>query len=76
LLDASGNTSFPGIVAAAKFKGALEGNASTASNASKVNGHTVNADVPSGAKFTDTNTWRGIQDNLTSTSTSDSLSAN
>ena len=76
LLDANGNTSFPGIVAAAKFKGALEGNASTASNASKVNGHTVNADVPSGAKFTDTNIWRGIQDNLTSTSTSDSLSAN
>lgn len=76
LLDANGDTSFPGIVAAAKFKGALEGNASTASNASKVNGHTVNADVPSGAKFTDTNTWRGIQDNLTSTSTSDSLSAN
>lgn len=76
LLDPNGNTSFPGIVAAAKFKGALEGNASTASNASKVNGHTVNADVPSGAKFTDTNTWRGIQDNLTSTSTSDSLSAN
>lgn len=60
---------------AAKFKGALEGNASTASNASKVNGHTVNADVPSGAKFTDTNTWRGIQNNLTSNSTSDSLSA-
>ncbi len=27
-------------------------------NASTVNGHTVNADVPSGAKFTDTNTWR------------------
>ena len=52
------------------------GNAATASNASKVNGHTVNSDVPSGAKFTDTNTWRGIQDNLTSTSTSDSLSAN
>ncbi len=24
----------------------------------KVNGHTVNADVPSDAKFTDTNTWR------------------
>ena len=61
---------------AAKFKGALEGNASTASNASRVNGHTVNSDVPSGAKFTDTNTWRGIQDNLTSTSTSESLSAN
>lgn len=76
LLDGSGNTSFPGTVAAAKFKGALEGNASTASNASRVNGHTVNSDVPSGAKFTDTNTWRGIQDNLTSSSTSDSLSAN
>ena len=44
-------------------------------NASTVNGHTINADVPSGAKFTDTNTWRGIQNNLTSDSTSDSLSA-
>ena len=29
-----------------------------------------------GYKKTDTNTWRGIQDNLTSTSTTDSLSAN
>lgn len=76
LLDGSGNTSFPGTVAAAKFKGALEGNASTASNAATVNGHTVNANVPSNAKFTDTNTWRPIQDNLTSTSTSESLSAN
>ena len=76
LLDGSGNTSFPGTVAAVKFKGALEGNASTASNAATVNGHTVNANVPANAKFTDTNTWRGIQDNLTSTSTSDSLSAN
>ncbi len=27
-------------------------------NSSTVNGHTVNSDVPSGAKFTDTNTWR------------------
>lgn len=44
-------------------------------NASTVNGHTINADVPSGAKFTDTNTWRGIQNNLTSDSTLDSLSA-
>ena len=76
LLDGSGNTSFPGTVAAVKFKGALEGNASTASNASTVNGHTVNANVPSNAKFTDTNTWRPIHDNLTSTSTSESLSAN
>ena len=30
------------------------GNAATATNASKVNNHTVNSDVPSGAKFTDT----------------------
>lgn len=29
-------------------------------NSSTVNGHTVNADVPSGAKFTDTNTWRPL----------------
>lgn len=54
ILDSEGNTSFPGTVAAAKFKGALEGNASTASNASTVNGHTVSANVPSNAKFTDT----------------------
>lgn len=65
-----------GTIKANKFKGALEGNASTASSASTVNGYTVNANVPSNAKFTDTNTWRGIQDNLTSSSTSDSLSAN
>ena len=65
-----------GTIKANKFKGALEGNASTASNAATVNGHTVNANVPSNAKFTDTNTWRPIQDNLTSSSTSESLSAN
>ena len=38
--------------------------------------YTLGKSVPSNAVFTDTNTWRGIQDNLTSTSTSDSLSAN
>lgn len=38
--------------------------------------YTLNKSVPADAKFTDTNTWRGIQDNLISTSTSDSLSAN
>lgn len=37
--------------------------------------YTLGASVPSSAKFTDTNTWRGIQNNLTSTSTTDSLSA-
>lgn len=40
--------------------GSCTGNAATASNASKANGHTVNSDVPSGAKFTDTNTWRPL----------------
>lgn len=44
-------------------------------NANSFNGYTINASVPSGAKFTDTNTWRGIQDNLSSSSTTDSLSA-
>lgn len=47
----------------------------TATNATKVNNHTVEANVPANAKFTDTDTWRGIQNNLTSTSTTDSLSA-
>lgn len=48
--------------------------AASAGNAAKVNDHTVDSDVPSNAKFTDT--WRGIQDNLTSASTVESLSAN
>ena len=51
------------------------GSATTATNATKVNNHTVNSDVPANAKFTDTNTWRGIQNNLTSTATDQSLSA-
>lgn len=48
--------------------------AASTGNAAKVNDHTVDSDVPSNAKFTDT--WRGIQDNLTSTLTAESLSAN
>lgn len=44
-------------------------------NANSFNGYTINASVPSGAKFTDTNTWRGIQNNLSSDSATDSLSA-
>lgn len=43
-------------------------------NADTVNNHYVNSDVPTDAVFTDT--WRGIQDNLVSDSTTDSLSAN
>lgn len=34
--------------------------AASAGNAAKVNGHTVNSDVPENAKFTDTNTWRPL----------------
>ena len=37
--------------------------------------YSLNKTVPTDAVFTDTNTWRGIQNNLTSTSTTDSLSA-
>jgi len=43
-------------------------------NSATVNGHTVNEDVPSGAKFTDTHVT--VADNLTSTSTTSALSAN
>lgn len=37
--------------------------------------YTLAKSVPADAKFTDTNTWRGIQNNVTSDSTTDSLSA-
>ena len=37
---------------------------------------TVAKAVPANAVFTDTNTWRGVQDNLTSTAKDQSLSAN
>lgn len=42
-------------------------------DASTVNGHTVNSDVPAGAKFTDTVV--GVQNNLVSTLTNEALSA-
>lgn len=38
----------------ASFVGNLTGNATSATNASKVNNHTVNSDVPANALFTDT----------------------
>jgi phage minor structural protein len=44
-------------------------------NAATVNGKTVETSVPPNAVFTDTNTWRPVQNNLTSTSTTDCLSA-
>lgn len=37
--------------------------------------YSIQKSVPADAVFTDTNTWRGIQNNLTSDSTTDSLSA-
>ena len=37
--------------------------------------YTLGKSVPADAKFTDTNTWRGIQNNLTSAATDQSLSA-
>ena len=37
--------------------------------------YTLAKSVPADAKFTDTNTWRGIQNNLTSTATDQSLAA-
>lgn len=51
-------SSTPGGTAATD--GATVSYANSAGNTSKVNNHTVNADVPSGAKFTDTNTWRPL----------------
>lgn len=37
--------------------------------------YTLGKSVPADAKFTDTDTWRGVQNNLTSTATDQSLSA-
>ncbi len=49
--DSQQNVAFPANVRATQFTGALNG---TATNASKVNNHTVNSDVPANAVFTDT----------------------
>ena len=45
-------------------------------DASTVNGKTVGTSVPVGALFTDTNTWRGIDDTPVNGQTSDSISSN
>lgn len=87
---------FPETVQATTFSGALSGNATTATTATKLGTttkgsatqpiylnagvptettYTLGTSVPSDAVFTDTNTWRGIQNNLTSDSTTESLSA-
>lgn len=56
-LDIRGGDIFGPVIAkgpTAKFVGALQGNADTATNATKVNNHTVESNVPANAKFTDT----------------------
>lgn len=56
-LDIRGGDIFGPVIAkgpSAKFVGALQGNADTATNAAKVNDHTVESNVPANAKFTDT----------------------
>ena len=53
-LDISGGEVYGATTFYHGLSGTLNGNASTATNATKVNGHTVNSDVPANAKFTDT----------------------
>lgn len=53
-LPLSGGTVSGNLTVTGNITGNLNGNANTATNATTVNSHTVNADVPSGAKFTDT----------------------
>lgn len=60
--DYAQNTTFPANVTAPKFIGALQGNADTATNATKVNNHTVNKDVPSDAVFTDEKVLQDVAD--------------
>lgn len=88
--DGNQNVSFPAQVTATQFNGKLNGSATTATALTTSAGsatqpvyfsggkpvactYSLGKSVPSDAKFTDT--WRGIQNNLTSTSTTDSLSA-
>jgi hypothetical protein len=52
------------------------GGVKTTSSVSSSSGYTACPIISGVVYYKDTNTWRGIQDNLTSTSTSDSLSAN
>lgn len=86
--DNNKNVSFPAAVTATSFNGnassatKLTNNAGTATRPVYFKdgvpvacSYDVNKTVPADAEFTDTNTWRGIQDNLTSDSATDSLSA-
>lgn len=53
-LDIAGGTVYGATTFKNGITGSLTGNATSATNASKVNNHTVNSDVPANAKFTDT----------------------
>ena len=60
--DVTGVTALPDSKTKAEWGGNVNYavSAGSANSASTVNGHTVNSDVPSGAKFTDTDTWRPL----------------
>lgn len=77
-MDASQNATFPAIVKGTNItsKGSATQPIYFDSNGVAQNTtYTLGKSVPSDAVFTDTNTWRGIQNNLTSDSTTESLSA-
>lgn len=69
-MDVNGNVTVCGML---KVTGANGMDVTGNLNASSFNGHTLDSDVPSDAKFTDT--WRPIVNNLTSSDTDKSLSA-
>ena len=68
LLDASGNTSFPGTVTAPTFKGALSGNASTATTATKANYVNINTISAVSSLSSANNGWYTFSGTISGTS--------
>ena len=68
LLDASGNTSFPGTVTAPTFKGALSGNATTATTATKANYINVNTISAVSSLSSANNGWYTFSGTISGTS--------
>ena len=68
LLDASGNTSFPGTVTAPMFKGALSGNASTATTATKANYININTISAVSSLSSANNGWYTFSGTISGTS--------
>ena len=58
LLDASGNTSFPGTVTAPTFKGSLSGNATSATSATSAASATSASVISKNSSFNDSNSGR------------------